>query len=184
MVELDPSMETARVELVRVIVAGPDEWSSRTKELADSGMSCERFYAGYCTSNVAAIDSQFSIREQGSDSVVGLVTYSDLDPHAGHVRLGVWTAESAKNLRRDAALLAVNHAFAMWRIERVYLRRSDRDEPVLADLAVNVGRLREFVFDDGALLDLEVCEVLREVWDSVGVYMLDAARQDEGAQDC
>lgn len=120
----------------------------------------------------------FLVQRKDTEATVGVVTLADL-ALAGHVRAEVsLAAGQPAEVRTDAHALAVNFAFAMWRVRKVYLHATEEGaeafgfdgehEPLVRREAV----LPDYVYFHGRLWDVHVSAVYRDDWDTRGADLL------------
>ncbi|MGF1646453.1 MAG: hypothetical protein ACFCVF_05990 [Kineosporiaceae bacterium] len=134
------------------------------------------FTAVYCTDNVSRVSMQFEIRQPDTTgALIGCSTLMELNPHAGHVRAGVFVTPDIEGgpEARHARLLTANFAFAMWNLRKVYSWQIHGEQPWPNSLAVREGTLRNFLHDGLRTLDMDVIALYRSTWDERGATMVD-----------
>ncbi|MGW9351956.1 GNAT family N-acetyltransferase [Nocardiopsis flavescens] len=129
--------------------------------------------------------AQFTVRDAGDGTVVGVSGLHSMDLNGGHVRAEPHLAAGAGEDHAAAAgALTLNYAFAMFRVRKVYVWTVDPEPRALAHVPVRVqneGCLREFVVDGGVLRDVTVLTVDREDWERAAGF-LDALAEGRGAR--
>lgn len=125
----------------------------------------------YCSRELYELAMQFEVRTADEDaSVVGCSTLIHLDPHAGHVRAGVFVLPGAEHApaAEEARLLTANYAFATWNVRKVYSWHVHGEQLWPEPLAVAEGTLREYLHDGHRYLDMDVLALYRTAWDDYG----------------
>lgn len=124
------------------------------------------------------ISANFLVIDQESEKVVGTSSLSDLSP-AGNLDAAVHLAAGTPDEQaREAHLLTVNFAFAMWRTRKVYFHtvENGKQDLGLGDdhslIASTEAVLRDHWYFHGRLWDVHVQSVRREQWDARGAELV------------
>lgn len=129
----------------------------------------------YCPADTQTIAIQYEVHGATSDEPIGWATLMELDPHAGHVRAGVFVDPCAgAELERTARLLTTNIAFAMWNVRKVYSWEIHGRRAWAAPAATPEGTLREYLHDGSHHLDMDVTATYRHAWDAQGAPLVEA----------
>lgn len=128
---------------------------------------------GRFTSERPAPSAHFAVRDTAESRTAGHVALHELSPQGGHVKCSVAVdgAVGGDTALEAAAVLAVNYAFATWRLRKVYLWSLDRTPPGLDRAGVpytEEAALPEHVKAGGLLHTAHVFAVYRDDWDRVG----------------
>lgn len=145
------------------------------------GLPSRDVFASLWPKEFEGVAAQFLAEEPGSGRVGGYVSLHSLNPLGRYVKCSV--AADPEVLGSEgvahAHALAVNYAFAMWNIRKVYFWVVDSGLPALRASGVEVhreGTLPEYVLDGERLRSARIFAVYREAWDADGAgYVRDAA---------
>ncbi|WP_062346031.1 GNAT family N-acetyltransferase [Herbidospora yilanensis] len=131
----------------------------------------------YADSFGQGLSACFLVHRKDTGEVAGFSTLSEPSV-AGHVTAEVHLGGQPDEIRRDAAVLTVNFAFAMWRIKKVYFHAIDPSPAGIGfagpDAAVVEAEavLPRHTYFHGRTWDVHVFAVYRERWDDHGVDLV------------
>lgn len=149
------------------------QWSGQHADLPPLPL----FLDLHCPKNPAKIAAQFHLWSLPDRTLVGTSTLFKLDPHAGHVRAGVYSVAGhhAEDIHEHALLLTLHRAFSIWNIRKVYLWAVAGTTVAPNGLTRHEGTLMDYLYDGERRLDLDIVAVPRDVWEAAGVPLLAAA---------
>jgi hypothetical protein len=128
----------------------------------------------YCPADTRTIAMQYEVHGTGGDQPIGWATLMELDPHARHVRAGVFVDPCAGAATgRAARLLTTNIAFAMWNVRKVYSWEIHGSWAWDPPGATPEGTLREYLQHDSHHLDMDVIAIYRADWDAHGAPLVE-----------
>jgi len=166
-----PYLRTDRVILEPApFRSGVDLHDRLRSEHRDCVPDAELFVDLYCPEAVDSIALQLEVTATaGDERPVGYATLMDLDPHAQHVRAGVYVDPCAgQEVARDARLLTMNVAFATWNVRKVYTWEIHDHWTWSPPAATLEGTLRQFLHQGSHHLDMDVVATSRQSWDRWG----------------
>lgn len=169
---LFPSLRTDHVELEPTSFrSGVDLHEQLRVEHPECVPGVDLFVDLYCPEQVGVIAMQFEVRTAGGEEgLLGYATLMDLDPHARHVRAGVYVDRCAGEEAATAArLLTVNAAFATWNVRKVYTWEVHGHWDWTPPAGALEGTLRQYLHQDSRHLDMDVVATARQDWDRLGV---------------
>ena len=124
----------------------------------------------HCPEQVGAIALQLEVMAAEGDKPVGYATLMELDPHARHVRAGVFVDPCAgEEIDRAARLLTINLAFATWNVQKVYTWEIHGAWAWDPPAGLLEGTLRQFLHQGSRHLNMDVVATSRQDWDRLGV---------------
>lgn len=123
------------------------------------------------------LSASFLVHRKDSGDVVGFTTLSEPSV-AGHLTAEVHLGGQPDEVRRDAAALTVNFAFAMWRTRKVYFHATDPSPESVgfsgpyAAVVDAEAVLPKHTYFHGRVWDVHVLAIYRERWDEHGVDLV------------
>ncbi|GAA1439601.1 GNAT family protein [Nocardiopsis tropica] len=126
------------------------------------------------------VAAQFFVEAPGTGRVGGYASLHSLNPNGRYVKcsLALDPAVLGEEGVTDAHALAVNYAFSMWNIRKVYFWTVDSGLAGLRATGTDTpreGTLTEYLRDGERLRSVRIFAVYREEWDVTGAVYVRAA---------
>ena len=133
------------------------------------------------------IAAQFFVRGGEERALLGYLSLHEFNPNSGYVKCAVTVDRNApEEVHTAVVALAVNYAFAMWSIRKLYFWTPESEVRGLAATGafpVREGTLPEHLLDEGVLRAVHVFALYRAQWEETGVAFVESLVAEAGTRE-
>ncbi|MES0832353.1 N-acetyltransferase [Nocardiopsis tropica] len=181
-----PHLETRSARLASTGERFGEAVHDELSGLGLAGMPSRDVFTSLWPRQFDGVAAQFFVEAPASGRVCGYASLHSLNPNGRYVKcaLALDTALLGEEGVTDAHALAVNYAFSMWNIRKVYFWVVDSGLPGLRATGTPTpreGTLTEYLRDGERLRSVRIFAVYREEWDAAGAVYVRAAAAGTGS---